>query len=434
MIEELYMNKNTKRLNVFISYSHKNKKYKEKILISLEALKQSYNIEAWHDVMIDPGSDIDVNVKKALSKAHIVLLIITDSFIASHYCMKIELEKALEREKQGKCIVIPVMFQEAVLSDALSFFKHNRVPEDGKPIATGFKNQSQGCTHAVNLIRDMIDKQFPNTKKGNTLPQHKKPISGPPIIKSVTKTKGKVHDIYMELYKNGKLSQVPVTQNMVELIPKYFYSINDFRTIMDQSLLDAKKRYSQLCKKYKGSVIPEKEKLKQLRLYLMDICAYTKMYITENTGIKVHFRISKNNYYLGLIASTEDNDSDDLASDWTIKMTPIKMYEGLVYHSSRLNAPLLKSLNPSLNVKGKNDDIWKDYVTFTFPKFHSGQTPLMSFCISVHKDYYKVKSDMLKILAYLNLGNVVEKYIYDYCIICTKIDKTFSLENIINAL
>lgn len=110
------------------------------------------------------------------------------------------------------------------------------------------------------------------------------------------------------------------------------------------------------------------------------------------------------------------------------------MYEGLVYHSSRLHAPLIKSLNPRLNVKTKNDKIWKDYITFTFPQFHSGRTPLISYTISIHKDFYKVKGDMLKILAYINLGNIVEKLISDYCNICNKIDKSYNLEEVINAL
>lgn len=136
------MNKNAKKLNFFISYSHKNLRYKEKLLISLEALKQSYNIEPWHDGMIDAGGNIDKNIKSALLKSDVILLLITDNFLASYYCMKIELQKAIEREKQNKCIVIPVMFQESVLSETLLFFKNNRVPEDGRPIATGFKNQS----------------------------------------------------------------------------------------------------------------------------------------------------------------------------------------------------------------------------------------------------------------------------------------------------
>ena len=204
--------------------------------------------------------------------------------------------------------------------------------------------------------------------------------------------------------------------------------------MMDQSLLEAKKRYSQCCKNYKGIEIPENEKMQQIRLFLMDICAYTKTYITEPTGIKVHFRISKEKNYVGIIAATDEDVSIDLASDWAVKMTPIPVYNGLIYHSSRLNAPLIKSLNQTLNYKCKNNDIWKDYMTFTFPNVGTGQAPLISYCISIHKDYYKVKSNMLKILAYLNFGNVVERYVIEYCKICRKLDKSFDLEEIIKSL
>ncbi len=423
----IYMNKNTKSLNIFISYSHKNMKYKEKLLISLEALKQSYNIEPWHDGMIDAGSNIDDNIKLAMNKADIILLLVTDSFMASHYCMKKELDDAMKRENQGKCIVVPVMFQETVLSDILSFAKHNRIPEDGKPIATGFKNQNQGCTHAVNMLKGMIDSKFPKCKKSAIR------VCEPRITKSKTK-KNNVQSLCIQLYKNGKLENIHLTQNMVDLIPKYHKSINDFRTIMDQSLFKAKQRYSRLCKNYKETIIPQEERLNQLRLYLMDICAYTKTHITENVGIKVHFRVSKDNFYLGLIASTDDDDSVDLSSDWTTKMTPIPVYKGLIYHSSILNAPLIKTLNQKLNFKATHNDIWKDYITFTFPQFHSGRSPLISYCISVHRDYYKTKGDMLKILAFLNFGDIIEKYIFDYCHICKGLDKAYNIEDIVKAI
>lgn len=417
------MSKTVNKLNVFISYSHKNIKYKEKLLTSLEALRQSYNIEPWHDGMINAGGDIDINVKNALSKAHIVLLLITDNYLASYYCMKIELEEAIQRERSGKCLVIPVMFQESVLSDTLSFIKHNRVPHDGKPIATGFQNQSQGCTRAVNLIKEMIDNKFPFCKKkltkrkGNT----------------VASKKTSNDSLYLELYKEGKLSQIPISQNIIDNIPKCHHSINKFRTMMDQSLLKAKKKYSSIYKNSNKNM-SESKRLELLRIFLMDICAYTKTYITENVGIKVHFRVSKGANYLGLIASTDNDDAVDLSCDWTTKMTPIPIYQGLIYHSSKYNSPLIKSLNKNLNFKSKNDNIWKDYVTFTFPKFHTGQTPLISYGISVHKDYYRVKGDTLKILAYLDFGSIIEKYIYDYCEICKHIDKSYDLKQIINEL
>lgn len=412
-----------RKLKIFISYSHKNIKYKEKLLTSLEALKQSYEIEAWHDGMIEAGGNIDENVKRELEKSDIILLLITDSYLASYYCMKKELANAIEREKNNECKVIPVMFQESILVDTLSFFNHNRVPEDGKPIATGFKNQALGCTRAVKMIQKMIDNNFPLCKK-NSL--H--------TSKSVnTKTLKKASNLYINLYKNGKLMPIQINQEFIDLLPKYHNSIVLFCRMMDQSLLEAKKRYNQCCKKYNNK-ITDNDRIQQLRLFLMDVCAYTKTYVTEPTGIKVHFRISKDASYIGLIASTDEDDTIDLSSDWATKMTPIPIYNGLIYHSSRLNATLIKTLNLNFNYKCKNNDIWKDYMTVTFPNISVGQAPLISYCISIHKDYYKVKANMLKILTYLNFGDIVEKYVIDYYNICKKLDKNFNLEDVIKAI
>ena len=205
---------------------------------------------------------------------------------------------------------------------------------------------------------------------------------------------------------------------------------------MEQTLVKSKQAYAQEYKKYKNDnkIMPDSIKLKFLRMFLMDICSYTKTYITDNVGIKVHFRISKDDKYLGLIASTDNDDAQDLSSDWTVLMTPIPIYEGLIYHSYKLKAPLLKTLNPKLNYKGQNDKIWKEYVTFTFDDLSVGQTPLISYCISVHKDYYNIKGDVLKILAYLNLGDIIEKFIHDYCNICGTVDKNYDLKAIVSTI
>lgn len=89
----------------------------------------------------------------------------------------------------------------------------------------------------------------------------------------------------------------------------------------------------------------------------MDVCSYIKTYITDPVGIRVHFRGRVNNHYVGIVASTDNDDSDDLATDWTTDLTPIPVYEGLIHHSSKVKGSLLKSLNPKLNYKGNHDEI-----------------------------------------------------------------------------
>ena len=64
----------------------------------------------------------------------------------------------------GECIVVPEIFQESLLTDAYPFYKLNRVPRDGKPISK-YRPHLAGCTEATKMIREMIDKFFPQSKK-----------------------------------------------------------------------------------------------------------------------------------------------------------------------------------------------------------------------------------------------------------------------------
>ena len=414
---------NQKYLQFFISYSHSDMRIKEKLLTALNVLKYEFSIGSiWHDGEISAGNNIDNEVLKHLNESDVILLLVSQNFINSYYCIEVELKKAIKRMNKKECVVIPVILSECSIPDTLSFANLKRLPTDGHPICSRkyFQNQTIGCNDVVVGLRKKLTNDFPNFK----------------LKKKQMKISSAKDNIHIELFKNGIRQQIPVTQDLILQIPKYHKSINDFRTMMEQTLIKSKQLYSKEYKKYKklNKSFSNDIKLKFLRMFLMDICSYTKVYITDSIGIKVHFRVSKNDNYLGLIASTDNDDNKDLSSDWTVLMTVIPIYKGLIYHSYKLHAPLLKSLNPKLNYKGQNDKIWKDYVTFTFDGLSVGQTPLISYCISVHKDYYDIKGDVLKILAYLNFGDIIEKFICDYCKICKSIDKVYDLKSIVASI
>ena len=417
---------NNTSLQFFISYCHQDMRIKEKLITSLKALSFEYNInEIWHDCEILGGENIDVKVLQKLNESNIILLLVSKYFMASHYCMDIELEKAIKRMKKHECIVVPIILHDCTIPDNVPFSRLKRLPEDGHPISDRkfFQNQDVGCTNVTNHLKNDLKKYFPNAIITKKRTQSNSEINT-------------VNNVYIELYKNGKKQPVPVSQELIFQIPKYHKTIHDFRTMMEQTIFQAKQLYTKEYKKCKNNCIEVSNelRLKLLRLFLMDICSYTKICITDSIGIKVHFRVAKDDKYLGLIASTDKDDSVDLASDWATLMTPIPIYEGLMYHSYRLKAPLLKSLNPKLNYKGKNNKLWRDYVTFAFNGESIGNTLTMSYCIYVNKDYYNIKGDVLKILAYLNFGETVEKFINDYCALCQKVDKAYNLTQIIKSI
>ena len=405
-------------LKFFISYSHLDMKYKEKLLTTLKSLELAYSIDVWHDGKILAGGDINREVLKELVCSDIVLLLVPPNFLASWYCMKVELKKSVNRMKKGECIVIPVMFQDCTLDSSLPFYNLNRVPRDGKPICK-FKPQLQGCTEATNMIKEMIDKAFPGSRRKSRNSKSKsKELSGRDAL-------------FIDLYKEGKLQHIEINQKFISILPGCTKNIIDFNTMMEQALENAVKRFRNEYKNLSGKTVEELE-VQELRLFLMDICGYIKKYITDSVGIRVHFRGTTNNQYIGIIASTDNDDSDDLATDWSTDLTPIPIYEGLIHYSAQLKSSLLKTLNLKLNFKGNNDKIWKEYLTHTFVNLSKGKQPVLSMGISVHKDYYPLKKELFLFLAYVRFGELVEEYIIKYCRRCKRTDKKYDIEMIVN--
>lgn len=73
-------------LNVFISYSYKDDKLRERLETSLAVLKRNGDIEVWGKHQILPGSERNQDIQQELDRAHIILLLVSPEFLASDYC------------------------------------------------------------------------------------------------------------------------------------------------------------------------------------------------------------------------------------------------------------------------------------------------------------------------------------------------------------
>ena len=162
-------------LKIFVSYSHKDIKYKKELMSHLKSLELTHNIDVWHDGKILAGDKIDSQVLIQLGISDIVLLLISPHFLASSYCIDVEVKKAISRHTEGKCIVIPVMLAETIMDESLSFAGLMRVPEDGRPIQK-FKPQNNGYVNAVAKIKNMIDSFFIDSRKPS-VQEPRSPIS-----------------------------------------------------------------------------------------------------------------------------------------------------------------------------------------------------------------------------------------------------------------
>jgi len=102
----------TKRDKVFISYSHKDKKFLDDLLAHLKPLERAGRVSAWSDKQIQPGSQWFGEIQAALAATKVAVLLITKDFLASDFIHDHELGPLLKEAAAGGVAVRWVLVRD----------------------------------------------------------------------------------------------------------------------------------------------------------------------------------------------------------------------------------------------------------------------------------------------------------------------------------
>ena len=71
--------------SVFISYSHADRKWLERLQVHLRPLIRDSIADIWDDTRIKPGDSWQLEIRKALESASVAVLLISADFLASEF-------------------------------------------------------------------------------------------------------------------------------------------------------------------------------------------------------------------------------------------------------------------------------------------------------------------------------------------------------------
>lgn len=122
-----------KLLKLFYCYAREDKALRDELDVHLSSLKRQNIVSSWYDGAINAGSHWEKEIDTHLREAHIILLLITPHFMASDYCYSVEMQRALQRDKDGTARVIPIILRRTFWEGAP--FSHLQfLPTDAKPV------------------------------------------------------------------------------------------------------------------------------------------------------------------------------------------------------------------------------------------------------------------------------------------------------------
>lgn len=140
---------------LFCSYSHADETFRSQLEKHLALLRQQDAIHVWHDRRIQPGTDWKKEIDNNLEKADIVLLLVSADFMASQYCVGIEMKRALERQGSGSARVVPILIRECDLQGA-PFASFQWLPTGSKPVKN-WSNRDKAWTNVAQGIRHVVE-------------------------------------------------------------------------------------------------------------------------------------------------------------------------------------------------------------------------------------------------------------------------------------
>ncbi len=94
---------------VFISYSHKDQAYLDRLTTFLEALRRKDLFSTWDDREIQSGDYWSAEIQEAIAEAKIAILLISADFLASDFIQNEEIPALQKRQAIGEIAILPVI-------------------------------------------------------------------------------------------------------------------------------------------------------------------------------------------------------------------------------------------------------------------------------------------------------------------------------------
>jgi tetratricopeptide (TPR) repeat protein len=144
--------------SVFISYSHVDEAWKDRVVKQLRVLEMEGVLDVWDDRRLSAGDDWLPGIEAAMERARVAILLISADFLISKFIRGTEVPRLLERRRSAGLRVIPVIVHPCAWQAVGWLAPIQCRPKDGRPLSEGpkyriDKNLAELALEISNLLR-----------------------------------------------------------------------------------------------------------------------------------------------------------------------------------------------------------------------------------------------------------------------------------------
>jgi predicted RNase H-like HicB family nuclease len=138
---------------VFISYSHKDENWKDRLVTQLGVLEQHGLLELWHDRLIGAGQDWLKRIRLAIGKAHVAVLLVSAHSLTSKFILRKEVKHFLMRRLLEGMHIVAVILSPCDWQ-GVSWLRRMQVrPRDGRPLSAGRRHEAE--KHLADIVKEI---------------------------------------------------------------------------------------------------------------------------------------------------------------------------------------------------------------------------------------------------------------------------------------
>ncbi len=132
-----------KRTTVFISYSHEDILWLERLRVHLKPLERDYALDIWDDREIQAGSKWFEEIERAIQSAKVALLIVSADFLASDFIASNELPPLLEAAKKDGAVIMPLIVSPSRFKSIKNLCQFKAINDPSRPLVNMAKGEQE---------------------------------------------------------------------------------------------------------------------------------------------------------------------------------------------------------------------------------------------------------------------------------------------------